>query len=837
MATTETTTTTTLINIPNLQRPSARSRSSTEPAIKRTHTYHTACLSADASTLSSGTERDSASTVSSPPKASKPAIPLRRKHNWDQSGIPKSPTVPIFHNKKAVEKNTKLNKSGTAVQEETETPLPSTPLLRTSSNASTTDGRSPGPKRAPASHSSYGIETSCGPPPSFSTQRTLSQDRLWKPPPIEKLDSTPTSDALAQKQESRETATREIDRPSQSVQVKTMDTMVNNAGDLAISSVPDDAPKQEAQSQESASPVAEELGKESSSDEHKSEDLFLKIAKEPEQPDSAIRTERRRSRVSLPYISGTRPSTAHSRTTSPEQVQLESAVASPGTEVPRFQYKRASLGQHSSAMSAHPLDASRRQRYFSHSAARAPSEVQRTLEDRPKYPARNTTESTISTTAPSTVWDELDDLKSRIKKLELTGKLPPSSAAAMSTIAGERPRTATTNATTMSASPKHAKASTSPVDSAIDGIPSSVHPLLHEALIKVKPVISQEVYQKLTASASDALQLASMMRNSNGLASATERQIRRRADSICRGLTELAIALSSETQTTAQPARPPSRSSMTHLNSPAAAGRTSRRLSNDPSDRQLPQPRALSRLDSRRTSQLYSNTSRVAYSSPDTVSLYTPPSVPHPTQPASSSRLNRSSVLRNRHQYGPGDGGVDSDDGSPSIASARPPSRALTDVAQRSASRRYLSRDQNNFSREYTSQYPMPTAFEEQLQPRSALPMGMASGLVSRRVSGSSGTVLGGPTTPRENLTRRYFAEREASAPPSSADNTPESVTVERGSATRRSFGLAGRITSNVGSRLRAVRAEKQQSKQQIVQKEIRELQRESENLAVRQVQ
>lgn len=65
------------------------------------------------------------------------------------------------------------------------------------------------------------------------------------------------------------------------------------------------------------------------------------------------------------------------------------------------------------------------------------------------------TESTMSTTAPSTVWDELDDLKSRIRKLELTGKLPSSSAAAMSSMAGERPRTATTTVTTVSSSPKH----------------------------------------------------------------------------------------------------------------------------------------------------------------------------------------------------------------------------------------------------------------------------------------------------------------------------------------------------------------------------------------------
>ncbi len=34
------------------------------------------------------------------------------------------------------------------------------------------------------------------------------------------------------------------------------------------------------------------------------------------------------------------------------------------------------------------------------------------------------TESSASTAAPSTVWDELDDLKSRIHRLELTGKIP-----------------------------------------------------------------------------------------------------------------------------------------------------------------------------------------------------------------------------------------------------------------------------------------------------------------------------------------------------------------------------------------------------------------------------
>ncbi len=64
------------------------------------------------------------------------------------------------------------------------------------------------------------------------------------------------------------------------------------------------------------------------------------------------------------------------------------------------------------------------------------------------------TESSASTAAPSTVWDELDDIKSRIHRLELTGKIPATSGAAMSRVSDERPPTATTTVTTISTSPK-----------------------------------------------------------------------------------------------------------------------------------------------------------------------------------------------------------------------------------------------------------------------------------------------------------------------------------------------------------------------------------------------
>ncbi|KAK5106574.1 hypothetical protein LTS08_000694 [Lithohypha guttulata] len=181
--------------------------------------------------------------------------------------------------------------------------------------------------------------------------------------------------------------------------------------------------------------------------------------------------------------------------------------------------------------------------------------------DKSKATDQNATESTASTTAPSTVWDELDDLKSRIRKLELTGKLPPSSAAAM--VSAERPRTATTAATTMSSSPKHSK-TPSQLQSTIEGVPPNVHPLLHEALGNAKAIVSHDVYQKLLATAQDALQLATMTSLDNqsvrsGVPAMSERQVRRRIESMCRSLTELAIALAIEPKVSQPSYRPGSR--------------------------------------------------------------------------------------------------------------------------------------------------------------------------------------------------------------------------------------------------------------------------------------
>ncbi|KAI0439258.1 hypothetical protein F4803DRAFT_52564 [Xylaria telfairii] len=166
------------------------------------------------------------------------------------------------------------------------------------------------------------------------------------------------------------------------------------------------------------------------------------------------------------------------------------------------------------------------------------------------------TDSTTSTAAPSTVWDELEELKSRIHRLELTGKLPPSSSAAISRVSDERPPTAHTNATTLSSSPK--RGASSAVQTAEAPTPKDNHPLLHSALAKSKDLLVPEVYDALETATIDALALAAMMGTagqpgpissgasnvSNNCGTVTDRQLRKKADSVCRSLTELCLALS-----------------------------------------------------------------------------------------------------------------------------------------------------------------------------------------------------------------------------------------------------------------------------------------------------
>ena len=176
------------------------------------------------------------------------------------------------------------------------------------------------------------------------------------------------------------------------------------------------------------------------------------------------------------------------------------------------------------------------------------------------------TESSSSTAAPSTVWDELDDLKSRIHRLERTGK--STTGGAVSRSSEERPRTATTNATTVSASPKRSGTGSAQAEvPSLPAMPRETQPLLLSALGKTRDLVSPEVFSAIESAANDALALSSMIGTVgqpgpisssastiggyNG--SITDRQLRKKADSVCRSLTELCLALADPTGQQKQP--------------------------------------------------------------------------------------------------------------------------------------------------------------------------------------------------------------------------------------------------------------------------------------------
>ncbi|KAL2752538.1 hypothetical protein ACRALDRAFT_2055108 [Sodiomyces alcalophilus JCM 7366] len=247
------------------------------------------------------------------------------------------------------------------------------------------------------------------------------------------------------------------------------------------------------------------------------------------------------------------------------------------------------------------------------------------------------TESTASTAAPSTVWDELDDLKSRIHRLELTGKLPSTSSAAIHKVLDERPPTATN--TTVSTSPKrvsgHAATAYGDASSTTSSQrDSQQQPVLQSAVHRSKLLLSHEVSKALETAASDATALVAMMGTAGqpgpissgasaiGVGSTlTDRQLRRRAEAICRSLTELALALTEEASAPSQtravivqansstPLRDGPTTPTLTKNFPGLAATHQRRNSvtnesSAPGQNSVPSPRALSKLEERRNSLL-----------------------------------------------------------------------------------------------------------------------------------------------------------------------------------------------------------------------------------------
>ncbi|KAI1338027.1 hypothetical protein F5Y15DRAFT_141012 [Xylariaceae sp. FL0016] len=392
------------------------------------------------------------------------------------------------------------------------------------------------------------------------------------------------------------------------------------------------------------------------------------------------------------------------------------------------------------------------------------------------------TNSTASTAAPSTVWDELDDLKSRINRLELTGKLPPSSNAAISRASEERPATAHTNATTMSASPKRGNASVAPTTAESTASQKECHPLLHNALTKSKLLLSADVYSSLETAATDALALASMMGTAGqpgpissgasivGGGAVTDRQLRRKADSVCRSLTELCLALSEgAVQTKSQQVTTPPEDEDQTVTSPTVtkfSGIAAQRRPSASAERSLAlqtSPRTMTRYEERRNSVLMGS----ALPSPR-YSVNTPATPTDATAGRRTSLLlsrtrragteepdegRRSSLLRTRRAgtEEPEDysdrktvvgrarrGTVEDGDAETRF---RTPSRAVTEVqGVRSA------------GRDFSSQLPTPASKETDPLGASALPRRRlpTTGLNTRLAQPSTASAIATPS-------RRYF--------------------------------------------------------------------------------
>ncbi|KAI3336393.1 hypothetical protein HD806DRAFT_4091 [Xylariaceae sp. AK1471] len=429
------------------------------------------------------------------------------------------------------------------------------------------------------------------------------------------------------------------------------------------------------------------------------------------------------------------------------------------------------------------------------------------------------TDSTTSTAAPSTVWDELEELKSRIHRLELTGKLPPTSSAAISRASDERPPTAHTNATTLSASPKRGASSVVQSTEA-STLPKDSHPLLHSALAKSKDFLSPQVYDALEAATVDALALTSMMGTagqpgpiSSGASnigsssgSVTDRQLRKKADSVCRSLTELCLALS-EGLGTAKPqpvAAPPSED--TTVTSPTVtqfSGMATQRRPSAPANRAVElatSPRAVSRFEEKR------------------VSVLTPSALPNPrynsnifsttTDAAAAATGRKTSLLLTRARRA---GTEEPEDGRRTSAIIRSRRAGTEEPEDHSDRKAILTRgrratldegeDESRFRtpsraitevngfrpREYLSQLPPPPATREadtlanSALPRRRLGSTTLNTRLAQPATATTTTTASGITTPN----RRYF---DRSTPSRDTGNDVDKLAEDR---TQRQFSLA----------------------------------------------
>ncbi|TID24454.1 hypothetical protein E6O75_ATG02819 [Venturia nashicola] len=425
-------------------------------------------------------------------------------------------------------------------------------------------------------------------------------------------------------------------------------------------------------------------------------------------------------------------------------------------------------------------------------------------------------ESVVSA-APSTVWDELHELKSRIHKIELAEQ--PSSG---SNGSGERPRTATTTVTTMSSSPKYAFKTGSRTESSIGGPGAiNIHPLLHHSLARCKMVLNPGLYRSLEAAASDAIETA-IMAGSGGSGygngsvingGAVGRQLRRKADNVCRNLTDLCIALCEgkldlPPLNTFQPAASLARrrdsqdmpSPQSNTENMIRTFSRAASLEPEPTEqaRAAAPSRALERIASRRVSMMSAAGGESGGNSPREARESNQRESPFPLTPAnavatpspqqiSKAPSSSTSLLKIRRRQTEKQAELEEEEDDPTL---RAPSRANTEI---SSARRRSFRLSPAFStsREYTSQHPLP----------GSSPMTQSSPSL-RRLNGSS-LKADAPRSPSNGSsllrqTSRQIVERERAG---DSDATEEEASNAR-KLKRRSLGLyTSTRTSAAGQR------------------------------------
>jgi hypothetical protein len=390
-------------------------------------------------------------------------------------------------------------------------------------------------------------------------------------------------------------------------------------------------------------------------------------------------------------------------------------------------------------------------------------------------------------TAQSAVWDEMTELKSHINRIDHSRTFH-SSGRAGSNGSQERPRTATTTITTISSSPKvpiGLKSGLPVSDPKVAQEAANIHPLLHQSLARCKPMINTTLYRSLEKAASDALEMAVWARASgpNGsiYSSATaingvsgDRQLRRKADNLCRNITDLCIALSENSE---QPSNRVSSLSLgqrreskdlsipAHVATDALPRSYSRHASLEPEEARPTPSRALERVEARRAS-LMSNATPASSPRETTAPTFqqsAPQRSSHLEIPASSPITPSSSLLRSGTSLLRSRRAANEDDEE--SRSIRPISRAATEIGtgmRKRGDRLALSRMTDQ---QYTAQHPLPQSN------------------VLRRVTGGNLQSSSPPNaTAGYRSASRFLGERLA---PSS-----EQISEEEKKAKRRSFSL-----------------------------------------------